>query len=385
MSHLIKTYAKALDSRVDKKPYLVPHFFPIPNEKFVTIHNSDKVPAKSYSYWPTVLKILKPELVKNEIKLYQVGAKGDLEIEGVDHFFDYLTLKQSSYILSETLCHFGIDSVPGHIASAFNRPTVTLIAHTYAQTCKPIWNGDKALILESHRNGNKPSFSLNEDPKTVDLIKPEEIAQAVFKQLGLKQANSEETLYIGKKFLHKTVDIIPSKDQAEIKIDDKKELRIRMDICFDEHSMVDFFVKNNFQITILTDRPISQEKLNYVKPRVKKIIYSAAEFDKDFLIFLRHSAIPFELICFDKNKLSSQRTLYFDFDIRYENQLENAEKFKNEVRDMVHERVNIDPGKIYILGDRQFISLGKDIDDPLFWVDFDYFRAYTNVEWKNGL
>jgi hypothetical protein len=90
-------------------------------------------------------------------------------------------------------------------------------------------------------------------------------------------------------------------------------------------------------------------------------------------------------VCFNKDKLSSQRKLYFDFDIRYENQLENAEKFKSEVRDMVHEKVNIDPGKIYVLGDKQFISLGKDIDDPLFWVDFEYFRAYTNVEWKNNL
>jgi hypothetical protein len=219
----------------------------------------------------------------------------------------------------------------------------------------------------------------------VDLIKPEEIAQAVFEQLNFPQANSEETLYIGKKFLNKTVDIIPSPNQAEIKIDDKKEVRIRMDICFDEEAMVDCFVKHPFSQTIITERPISEDKINFVKPRLKKIIYSSAEFNKDFLIFLRHSGIPFELVCFDKDKLSSQRKIYFDFDIRYENQLENAEKFKNEVRDMVHEKVNIDPGKIYVLGDKQFISLGKDIDDPLFWVDFEYFRAYTNVEWKNSL
>lgn len=382
--HLAELYARDLGCKVGY-PYLVPHFFPLPNEKFVTIHNSDKVPAKSYSYWPTVIKILKPELVKNGIKLYQVGAKGDIEVDGVDHFFDYLTLKQSAYLLQETLCHFGIDSVPGHIASHFDRPTVTLIAHTYAESCRPLWNEDKAIILESHRNGNKPSFALNEDPKTVDLIKPEEIAQAVFKQIGLKQANSEETLYIGKRFLYKTIDIIPDKNQAEIKVDDKKEVRMRMDIRFDEDSMVECFKQHEFSQTIITDRPIDIEKINFVKPRVKKIVYSANEFDKEFLTFLRHSAIPFELICLDKDKLSQQRRAYFDFDISYENPLEDAETFKQEILHKIHPNVNIDPGKIYVMGGNQFISLGKNVEDPLFWVDFDYFRVYSSVEWKNNL
>lgn len=383
--HLSELYARDLGCKIGY-PYLVPHFFPIPYEnQFVTIHNSDKVPAKSYSYWSTVVKILKPELQKRNINLYQVGAHGDLEIEGVDHFFDYLSLKQSSFLLSKSLCHVGIDSVPGHIASVFNKPTVTLIAHTYSETCKPLWNGEKAIILESHRNGNKPSFSLNEDPKTVDLIKPEEIAQAVFKQLGIKQASSEETLYIGPKFLYKTVDIVPSKNQAEIKVDNKKDIRMRMDVCFDEQAMFDCLVQHSFPQTIITNRPIDEEKINYLKPRIKKIVYSAAEFDKKFLFFLRHSGIPFELTCFDKKNLPKQRKIYFDFDIHYENQIEKAEAIKNEIHGKIHANVNIDPGKVYVIEGQQLISLGKNIEDPVFWVDFDYFRVYTPVEWKNNL
>jgi len=381
MSHLIKTYAKSLEVRVENKPYLVPHFFPIENGDFVTIHNSDKVPAKSYSYWPTVVKILKPELEKRNIKLYQVGAKGDQRIDGVDHFFDNITFKQSSYLLSKTLCHVGIDSVPGHIASVFDKPTVTLIAHTYAETCKPIWNGDKALILESHRNGKKPSFSLNEDPKTVDLIKPEEIAQAVFDQLNFSQTKSQETLFIGSKFLYKTIDIIPVKESPIIG-EKNAEVRIRMDVAFNENELIKILQKNEISHTIVTNQPINESLINGLKPKINKIIYNSAEFDAKFLKFLRHSALTFELNCDDATQLSAQRKKFFHFDIVYENKLEEAVKVQAELKEKIHDDVRIDAAKIYVLGDQHLISLGKSVEDVNFWVDFEYFRAYVETDYN---
>jgi len=379
--HLTELYSRDLGCKAGT-PYLTPHFFPIPKGEYVTIHNSDKVPAKSYSYWPTVVKIVKPELEKRNIKLYQVGAKGDLPIDGVDHFFDYLTFKQSAYLLSQTLCHFGIDSVPGHIASVFDKPTVTLIAHTYAQTCKPLWNGDKALILESHRNGNKPSFSLNEDPKTIDLIKPEEIAQALFKQIGITQAKSQETMFIGSKFLYKTIDLIPIKESPVIG-EKNAEVRVRMDVAFNENELLNILQRNNIAHTIVTNRPINESLINGYKPKINKIIYTAPEFDARFLKFLRHSALTFELNCDDQTKLASQRKKFFHFDIVYQNKLEEATKIQAELKEKIHGDVRIDPAKIYVLGNQHLISLGKSVEDVNFWVDFEYFRAYVETEYTH--
>ena len=375
--HLSNLYARDLGVKVGN-PILKPHFFPILDDRFITVHNSDKVPSKSYSYWPTVIKILKHELAPLGIKIFQVGTKDDKKIEGVTHFWDSLSFKQSSYLLSKTLCHTGIDSVPGHIASAFNRPTVTLIAHTYAETCKPLWNKDKSIILESHRNGKKPSFSLHEDPKTVDLIKPEEIAEATFRQLGIAKARTEKTLHIGKNFLYKTIDIIPTFGTQPVSGD--ANVRVRMDINFDENCLAQILQTNNLQHEIITNRPINEGLINALKPRISKIVYNSEDFDSGFLNFLRHSGMKFELNCTNKEKLSQQRHKFFHFDIVYENQLEKATELKNELSSLIHGEVKLESGKVYVIGGQTVITLGKSAEDLNFWLDFDYFRAYTEEQ-----
>jgi len=209
MSHLIEEYAKSCGVKIGK-PIIKPHYFPVPYEKYITIHNDKKVQSKEYFFWPNVIRLLKPILNKNNIKIVQIGANGENTIEGVDRHIPTNTIKQCFYIIQNSLAHMGIDSLPVHIASIFDKPIVSIYAHTHAKTCTPYWNEkSKIICLESHRNGNKPSFSLQENPKTIDLIHPEEIAKSLLEVLNINEKINYKTINIGARYKDECLEIIP--------------------------------------------------------------------------------------------------------------------------------------------------------------------------------
>lgn len=375
MSHLVDLYAKDLGVRMGE-PVIKEHFYPLPCLRYITFHNSDKVPTKSYSYWAEVLDIIKPELHKSGIEIVQIGTSEDRKFDGVDHYVVGNTFKQSFFIIKNSLMHLGIDSAPTHIASAYKKKTVSIYAHTYANTCDPLWNKGSAIVIESDRGGKKPSFSLNgEDPKTIDLIKPEEIASAVFKQLGIEDINQRTTVNIGKDFLHKKVDIIfVGNDIPVISVDDA-ELRIRMDISFNEESLVNLLKNNDKQFKIVTDKPINVAVINALKSRISDIEYYSNDFDKEFIDFLKASAMDFSLKTSDKDNLDKIRLEHFDFDIDYENPFERAEELKEEWGGKI-DGCKIKTGRVYLVGQQNVKTLGKDFEDLNFWLDFDNMMLY---------
>ena len=380
--HLTSLYAKDLGVKAGF-PIIQDHYIPIPYENYITFHNSDKVSSKCYSYFEDFIKIVKPELEKRDIKIVQVGTEDDARMEGVDHFYNDTTFKQSFHIIKNAKLHVGIDSAPSHVASSYNIPTVTLFSHTYASTCEPLWNKGKAIILESHRDGKKPSFSAHEDPKTVDLIQPEEIANAVFKGLEFKEATTQKTIWVGKKYKSKTIDLLPSALPTSIANVKDADFRIRMDLGYNEQGLVDLLSKNEAEHEIILNKPIKNTQIIQVfAHRISKIIYSADKLDADFLQFLKHSGLEFELNCTKKKNLSEERNKFFNFDIVYQNLEEEAKKLKKEVKKKVKGQFQMYSGKFYLVGDQQVMTLGKDMDDMNFWLDVPYFRLYSEESWK---
>lgn len=375
MAHLNSCYARSLGVKIGY-PVLQPHFFPFLEDKYVTIHTSDKVPSKNYSYWPDVIKILKGEFEKRGIKIIQIGASDDPHIDGVDQFLNNLSFKQSSYIINNALAHVGIDSSPVHIASALDKPTISLISHAYKEICEPIWNKDKAIILESHRNGNKPSFSNFESPKTVDLIQPEEIAESVFKTLKFGISNSQKTLFIGRKYLSKIIDIIPSETPKEINVNDAT-VRIRMDLCHNVSILRQILQYTSGQVEIITREPLKKEFIDVFKSKISKITYDSSEFDGVFLNTLRESGLAFELNCLDESKLAEQRLKFFHFEIHLCQKEKEARELLEKHKDLPQELKNYS-GRFYLIGERLTSTLSQDHKDLQFWIDAKYFRVFVD-------
>lgn len=376
MAHLAFLYARDLSVKVGY-PVLQPHYFPVLQDKYVTFHNSDKCASKSFSYWEDVLKILKPEFEKRDIKIFQIGEGPDKKINGVDEFYNFTSFKQSAYLIQNSQAHFGIDSAPIHIASALNKPTVSIYAHTYASTCDPLWNKGKALIIESDRGGKKPSFSNHETPKEIDRIKPEQIAESVFKMLNIGNYTSQKTIFIGDKYKSKIVDIIPSSMPSNISVDDA-EIRIRMDIHFDENVLVQILQGVGRQVEIITNTHLNENLVESFKPKISKITYNAERFNADFLKYLKHSGLNFELNCTKEKNLSEERMKFFNYEIVLCDKKESAKKLKEKYKDLKHS-FKFYSGRFYVRGDETFASLCKNTDDIQFWNDAKYFRVYETV------
>jgi len=253
MSHLAEVYAKDLGVKIGK-PVLQPHFYPVLEQDYITIHNDNKVPAKEYNYWEEVIILVKQKVP--DIKFIQIGTGKEPKIKNVENFIPTNSIKQSAYIIKNSLMHVGTDSLPVHLASHLNKPLIAIYAHTYAATCGPLW-GDKEnhTIIESHRNGNKPSYSLNENPKTINLIKPEEIANAILKNLG-KESSSRETLYVGQKYKDQIIHVIPD-EKYSLK---NKNLVLRLDLLHNEENILHLISEN--RSSILTNEPLSDKVLS---------------------------------------------------------------------------------------------------------------------------
>ena len=373
--HLSTLYARDLGVQ-PSKPIIVEHFFPLPCSNYITFHNSEKVQSKSYSYWTEVLEIIKPHLNNLNIKVVQIGQSKDAKVEGVDYYITNTSFKHSFFLIKNAMLHLGIDSSPVHIASAFDKPTVSIYSHTYSNTCYPLWNENKRVI-ESNRGGKKPSFSLFEDPKTIDLIKPEEIAQAVLDLLNIKQTLAYKTINIGSKFLNKEINLIPNDLIPTVDVDNA-EIVVRLDMKHDENFLFSFLMNNKCNISINCSKPI--KNINYLmsfKSRINKINYYSNQFDKGFVDFLRSNVFNMHPFCTSEETLNDQRLDFFDHEINYLNPQQEALKLKEQNYNLLTDEFKIKTGRIYIHGKDKFKTLGENINDLKFWLDFEYFMIYN--------
>jgi hypothetical protein len=371
MSHLAEEYAKSCGVKIGK-PVLKPHYFPIVYDKYITIHNDKKVQAKEYDMWVDVIQLLKPYL--GDIKIIQVGAKGENKIEGVDAHMPTETLKQSAYIIKNSLGHVGIDSVPVHIASALDKPVVGIYAHTYANTCSPLWNEKtKAITIESDRGGKKPSFSLQENPKTINFIKPETIAEAVLDILDIDEKISHETIFIGSNYKSDFYEVVPTKKTNLV----ADNIDVRMDYAHNEEVLYHILQRNEVEVT--TSKPINE---NLIKSkRIKKLIYKADFFDLDFCKLVKEQGIPTITICTSSENLAEERSKNFDQLINYldtEGIIENNKK-RIDIDDF--NTIKIKSNKKIVCGDEiypSYFDLNERKNLDHFYLDLEFFRVYRD-------
>ena len=371
MSHLAEEYAKSCGVKIGQ-PVLRPHYFPVLHDKYITIHNDKKIQAKEYNMWPDVIELLKSRL--GDIKIIQIGAYGEETIEGVDDHIPTSSLKQSSYIIKKSLGHVGIDSVPVHIASALDKPVVGIYAHTYASTCSPLWNNkSKSITIESHRDGKKPSFSLEEHPKTINMINPERIAQAVLDILDINETINHKTLFTGTNYNSNFVEVIPT-EKTNVS---SPLIDVRMDYSHNEEILSHIIQRNTVEITLL--KPIHESLLRSGK--IRKIVYKADKFDQDFCKAIKGYGIPHVLICTSPDNLSKEREKNFECLINYLNQQDLIKNNKKRLKVDDFKKIKIKSGKRVVCGDKIYDSYfdlndRKNLDH--FYLDLDFFRVYTD-------
>ena len=228
---IIDSYATLTGSKI-AAPYIYESYFPLDIGKYITIQSHTQFDSRNYSYWQEAIDMLSLILKKEGISFLQVGVAGDPVLSNIDSTVGKTTINQLAHIIKNSIAHVGPDSLCTHLASYYNKPIVALFSSNHAEISKPVFgNPEKLKIIESYlRVGNKkPSFSSNESPKTINLIKPEEICKALLDLLKIKTNLSTKSTFFGEKFGKLELEIVPN---FEFYVDKalEKTLNIRVDL-----------------------------------------------------------------------------------------------------------------------------------------------------------
>ena len=386
MPSIIETYALATASKIGK-PYIYESFITLPSNKYITIQaESSKVDAKKYSYVQSVINMIFPLLQKHNISIVQVGVNGERIYQYVNNYVGQTNFGQLAYIIKNSSLHFGPDSLCVHLASGYDIPIVGLYSFIQSKVSGPYWGDkNKQILFDAYlRVGNKkPSYSNQESPKSIDLIKPEEIANAIFKLLNIDFKYPFETIYIGKNYtnlVNKINEIIPSGNPVNFN-NPQIQAEIRMDINFDEQ----FLIKqlSTTKCVVWTNKPINLDILKNFKPNIHSLIYEITENDDPkFALAVRKLGI---LIAFysklPTDQINNKKINYYEIGKINEYQTEKPEKILElkSCADNLYYTTN----KIVIANNKIYCSESARIKDIPITNDFEFQKVIDIPEFWN--
>lgn len=393
--HLIESQALCTGLKIGK-PFIHEHFIPLPFDgEFISFQPFSKYDSKNYAYWKDVIDIIYPSLLKNSIRIVQLGIKGEPRVSGCYDLRGKTTLKQAAYIIKQGVLHVGTDSFGVHMASGFGKKIVALYNIMKPSECGPFWSDEKDIsIIEPEREEREnPSYSSKEDPKTINTIPSEKIAKEISKMLGLKIDYPYRTLYSGEHYGNKKVELIPHSWVENVDSLNIDAVIVRMDLEFNE-TVLEEQVKR-CPCGIVTDKPLNIKILEMYKPRLKEFVFLITEDfdhkrDSSFLDEVKELGIKINLMTFLKEEdLNKFKLKVLDYGPIYRRKQKRREEIKElegkNTEDLFFKSSSFTVRKdlIYASKDDSFESTPVNnlnyndpmplIDSEAFWSESDYF------------
>ena len=290
---LLDTYATNTGSKIDK-PFIYTKFFPLPLEKYITFQAQTPYDSRNYSYWQEVIGLIHAPLLKENIHILQVGIKDEKVFNGTINIVGQTTLNQLAYVIENGILHFGADSLSVHLASYFDKPILSIYSISNPNVAGPHFGDkDKHILLKGYeRIGNKkPSYSQVESPKSIDTIKPEEIAKGILDLLNISHSKLPETIHIGPDFNNRSFEVILD-DEIDVNSIPIENPIIRMDYLFNEKVLEKVLsIKKSI---IFTDKPIKKDILKKHKSNIIQLIYIIDhDNDLNFVKALKNNYLSF--------------------------------------------------------------------------------------------
>jgi len=403
MPNLIQTYARSTGLKIDK-PWLKEDFYPLPFTKYITLATGSGQGAKNYSYYQKVVELLQPFLNQQNIHIVLLGSKEDPVINGVYDLRGKTSVSQSYYLIKNAQLHLGNDSWTAHAAGWSRVPLVALYGSTDKYIHGPHWCGAKMMLLESHRNGCKPSFSSHENLKTIDLIDPFDVIRAVLYLLEIPSGNfSYKSHHIGKAFPQPVLDFVPNQVLSPT-FNPDVPTAVRMDVEHNEHVLMQV-LQTGRKVNIVTKRPINIQILEAFKNNINSYNHEV-DFDcpTEYLKLVNKiiSNKTFFTRITDLEIVAKLRLNFFDV-INIQHVIDSTRSdYENSVRiftnnpnfsldqdgklDKLSFTTNkfvLSRGKIYLsfAHEKTDISINnvlisKVIDSPEFWKDINHFMTF---------
>jgi len=378
--HLIESYATTCGLQIDK-PFVYEKFFPLGFEKYITLSASHEQ-AKFYDYWNDVIDIISPTLKSKNIEIVQLGNKECKAIPKCASANGLTNRNQEAYIIRNSLLHMGVDDYLSQLAGFYDKKTVCIYSNNYPSDIKPYWgSSSNQILMESHRDEKKPSFSAVENPKTINLINPEDIAKNVLELLSFEFSYPFKTLSSGGNYFNKIIETIPNQ-VVDVKSMGVSTIIYRMDFEFNEENLAQQL--SLCKCSIVTNKPISEELIKKYKPQINEIVYFIDEnHDPSFASVLQKNGIKYALMTLlPEEDVRKYKIHYIDYGIIFPRTLPDIEKYKGKSNLFYKSsKLTLSNGKMFIsksamLKD-QPVKDQNDIqnvfDEEEFWDEADYF------------
>ena len=230
-------------------------------------------PAKTYDYWDDALHLIYKNIPKN-LRIIRIGDKNEPPYEYCINIHGQTNLNNVAYLIKKAKGYLGTDTFSKHVASGFNVPLLAIYSASPSYNSGPYF-GDKSrqVIIDSPKNGLKPSYAFNESPKTINNIKPEEIAEKFVKLMGFNYKNDYKSVHFGNDYVkRKQFMFVPT---SAIHAPPGINPEIRMDFHFNEEILAQELSRR--PCYIVTNKPISIELLKRFKKNVAVIVYTLEE------------------------------------------------------------------------------------------------------------
>lgn len=392
---LLDTYALYCGAKIDK-PYIYESYFPLPFSKYLTFQAETPYDSRNYSYWQDVIDMIFPFITKEGYQIIQLGLSKERPYQRVVNLLGQSNLNQLAYLVKGSSLHFGPDSFGVHLSSHYDIPIVSLYSISMPEVAGPHFGTKSKHVLFKgyERVGNgKPSYSPQESPKSINTIRPEEIANAIFRQLGIDQKIPFETQYMGPRYTNLMVrELIPN-NPAYMPLPDQP-IDIRFDLHADEGMLVHHL--NYWQnIVLTTNQPIKIDLIRAFKPRIKLITYWVRENDDPtFSKAVVELGVPLAIVSdLPPEAIQKKKISYYEFGVINEVAKPNADAIKS-LKDKGLEQMYFrsskliaSNGKIYgshadVESDSPLstgIEYHRVIDSPKFWQDLDFYTVVKKL------
>lgn len=344
------TEKMALDCGVKiSTPYIDRLFMPVRKDKFIIIDNRCKYQDSEYDYYNEVLELIYPYLEDNDIDVFQFATDKNKKLN-CSRCFITINKKQEAYLISKAQLVIANENYSTLLASTFNVKSIGLYSTYNAKNISPVWNKKSHIILESNRDGNKPTYnSFQEKPKTINFISPFVIAKNILDSLGIDNNLSRyELVNLGESYNQKIIEVVPD-FTSNIEFLKDKQINLRLDYVDSLNISVFNYWINNRKINLITNKDINLKLILPFKNNIILITVIASEnISENFLKSCKALGFNVKIFCNNKDKLSYYRFKFLDWKV-----LQDFDDDKN-----LKQFSNINPNSRFV-SSKTLLSKGK--------------------------
>jgi hypothetical protein len=382
--HLIERYATSAGVKIDK-PYIYDKFFPTPVDKYISFQPFSKYNSKNYEYWDEVISIIYPYLQNENIHIIQIGGPKDKTIKNCINLCGQTQIPHAAFIIKNALLHVGADSFGAHVASGYDKKIVAIYSNNNINNVKPYWTKNEDMVLLEPERKNKPNYSAEESPKTINQIKPEIIAKAILKLLDIKSHIETQTTFIGDKYGNFVIESTPSIILPP-EIFANTLLNIRFDYIetIEEKDYLCTLNNLNFRnCAIITDKPIEIEKLLQLKDKITNIFYDITFNSIDFTFFnkVKFYGIKIDFI-FNKSKNKDEESLnHKKLELIEYSELINIVENKDKPKKEIQQSVFYKSKKILFANNNTYLSKAAYLENkPVNLNQLDFYQKLSDIK-----